>query len=620
MYKKLAISVLLILVVSQSPVVAQSANFELVLIIPSDVSYYDSIAQAIKQDLSSLLVDVIVEGSPRPVYQNDLRDGDYDMALFSLELVNKPVPALWSLFSPDSAIGGEIFQIDESRLDDAGVDNPELLLSLLEVYRNTPSQSEHIEVAKAIQQIYNEDWLLDMSLASTVDVAAAWNDFSGYDVAEGVLNSLFLGAEWQTNPEKRVEQERTTEELHVGLLNHDFLRNPLFYAGPASFESAGFHFSTAFLLDKDNEIHPNLVTSFIKRSTEGGSSTWTLSVREDAFWSDGQQLTARDLKFTYDLASFPWMGVTTTQDWSNLIVTTLLDDFTLQVTFDDNAYRNQFTLATQYIVPEHILNQTVEIDGQEIHPYNEVNPTGSLLWSDFAVNPVSAGPFVFNPIISDRGIVDVFEKNPTYWSPSVYDSPNQIFNSTLDQPQEPYFFSDHEEVSIDNLVLHVTSNQAIDPNTLITTFLSGSRDVLELDTLPVSNTLASNPDVAVQFKPRDGGGITVLFNTETQYLRNFELRKAIIQAIDRTSILNLFGIGHQLQESPISTFYTEYYDDTVTIPFDFDSARDTFRQLGYEALEGDENLEFEWPWQRLPLPITPFIAGFGVIILLRRRS
>ena len=66
-------------------------------------------------------------------------------------------------------------------------------------------------------------------------------------------------------------------------------------------------------------------------------------------------------------------------------------------------------------------------------------------------------------------------------------------------------------------------------------------------------------------------------------IQNIEIRRALSMAIKRDENVTLLGFGQQVQRTPISRYYQDYYDDSNSSSFDYAEARDVFRANGLRA-------------------------------------
>ncbi|RDW15025.1 ABC transporter substrate-binding protein [Oceanobacillus chungangensis] len=140
--------------------------------------------------------------------------------------------------------------------------------------------------------------------------------------------------------------------------------------------------STLLKYDKDFNIKNDLATDY--NVSEDGK-TWTVEIREDVKFSDGEALTADDVVFTFETAKTSGSVI----DLSNLEKVESSDDHTVQFTLIEPASTFIYLLVSTGIVPEHAYDDA----------YNE--------------NPIGSGPFTL--VQWDKGQQIIVEENPYYY-------------------------------------------------------------------------------------------------------------------------------------------------------------------------------------------------------------
>ena len=117
--------------------------------------------------------------------------------------------------------------------------------------------------------------------------------------------------------------------------------------------------------------------------------TWTVKLRKDIFWHDGVQMTASDIKFTFDL----WFKVS--GGYTRNIACELIDDFTFKII----TKKPLSSLSSwQVFYPKHLLEK--------------LDPSEYYDW-DFWLEPVGNGPYKFVRNMP-KAMVEV-EANPNYF-------------------------------------------------------------------------------------------------------------------------------------------------------------------------------------------------------------
>lgn len=143
------------------------------------------------------------------------------------------------------------------------------------------------------------------------------------------------------------------------------------------------------LLKRDNELNVihDLATNY--EISEDGL-TWTVNLREDVVFTDGESLTAADVKYTFETA----------RDGGSVLDLSVLEnvetegDYTVKFTLKEPRSTFIHSLITTGIVPEHAHG-----DG-----YSE--------------KPIGSGPFQF--VQWDKGQQLIIEKNPNYYNNQPY--------------------------------------------------------------------------------------------------------------------------------------------------------------------------------------------------------
>ncbi len=122
--------------------------------------------------------------------------------------------------------------------------------------------------------------------------------------------------------------------------------------------------STLVRYTSDLSFENDLATGY-ELSEDG--LTWTFTIREDAYFTDGHQLTAADVAFTLETAKAA-MGAVDLTYMESAVAT---DEFTVEITLSRPTSIFLNTLASVGIVPE--------------HAYGE----------DYGINPIGSGPYKF---------------------------------------------------------------------------------------------------------------------------------------------------------------------------------------------------------------------------------
>lgn len=119
--------------------------------------------------------------------------------------------------------------------------------------------------------------------------------------------------------------------------------------------------------------------------TSDDGKTWTITIRDDAYFSDGQKLTARDVAFTYNALR----DTSSVNDFTMLNKAEAPDDKTIIFTLNRPYSIWPYTMAVAGIVPEHAYGP------------------------DYGENPIGSGRYCLKQW--DRGQQIILEANPNYY-------------------------------------------------------------------------------------------------------------------------------------------------------------------------------------------------------------
>ena len=140
--------------------------------------------------------------------------------------------------------------------------------------------------------------------------------------------------------------------------------------------------STLVRTNTDLEIENDLATGY-ECSADG--LTWTVTIRDDVKFTDGEPLTAEDVAFTYNTCR----DVSSVNDFTMLEEAVAVDDYTVEFHMNEPYSIWPYTMAVVGIVPA--------------HAYDE----------NYGQNPIGSGRYIMKQW--DRGQQVIFEANPDYY-------------------------------------------------------------------------------------------------------------------------------------------------------------------------------------------------------------
>jgi peptide/nickel transport system substrate-binding protein len=249
--------------------------------------------------------------------------------------------------------------------------------------------------------------------------------------------------------------------------------------------------STLFKSADDNSIINDLATDY---SVSPDGRTWTVNIRDDVKFTDGEKLTAKDVAFTFNTA----IGSNSELDMSNLENATAINDTTVE--FKLKEPQSSFIWRLRYvgIVPEHAYEKET-----------------------YGSNPIGSGPYKL--VQWDKGQQAIFNLNEEYYG------------------KKPYF------KKITMLFL--------DKETAFAAAKSGEVDIAEIDINHANQTIDGYNLMALPSARAFGVSFPMRNNTGEQspdgdkignnVTSDIAIRKALNTGIDRKAILEgvLYGKG-----------------------------------------------------------------------------
>ncbi len=264
--------------------------------------------------------------------------------------------------------------------------------------------------------------------------------------------------------------------------------NPLYASTSAEKTLGRLLFANLVSPDSTGHLKGDLAKS-VKMDDSG--KVWTVRLRDNIYWSDGEPIVADDIVYTVDLIRNPSAKTTIPSDFSKVNLKVLDEktvEFTLSSTYVDFMDTLEFPL-----LPKHILGDT--------------NP--ALVYeSDFSTNPVGSGPFVLNTM-------QITNKVTSLNTSTIYLNRNN-----------KYYLSD---TKLDSFTIKTYKNREDIVSAL------KSSDVTA--TAELGNEVAGEmPKNVYSRESLLNGGVFAFFNTQNENIKNRDLRQAIQKGIDMAKV------------------------------------------------------------------------------------
>jgi peptide/nickel transport system substrate-binding protein len=260
----------------------------------------------------------------------------------------------------------------------------------------------------------------------------------------------------------------------------------------------------------DFKTSPGLATDW-QLSDDG--LEFTMNLRHDVTWHDGEPFTAEDVKFDFD--ELVPLSISGSQLSARLASTEIVDDDTVVLHLSKPYGPLIETISQQYMLPKHIYEGTDYLT-------NEANK-----------ELIGTGPMMYDSYAPGKEVVLV--KNPDYWG-GVSKVDRAVYSTIADpNSRAQAIFADEVDQAI------------LDPS----------------QTAKVN----SDPDVDLLTDGEFPSDDIMIFNTESEQLKDAAVRRALFAALDRHAIADtaMSGVG-----SVATTFLPDSLDWAVDHDIDFD--------------------------------------------------
>lgn len=383
----------------------------------------------------------------------------------------------------------------------------------------------------------------------------------------GTLAMLPLAGTAAAQQQVHQQQPAQPKVLRVALTTGIDHLNPFTASLAASTQVGRFIYEFLTIPSADKaEASPALAESW---TTSPDKLTWTFKIRQNAKWTDGQPVTAKDAAFTFNRMLSDETARTANGNYvANFQSVTAPDDSTLVI--KTKAVQSSMDLLDVPIVPEHVWA-----------PIKDLNDPKT---DDLSVIGVSDGPYQLTEYKQNEYLK--FKANKDYWRGAP---------------------------KVDELQLLIFK----DVESAVNALKQGEVDVINRLTPTQFDALQGQPNIATNKAPgRRYNEINLNFGVENNQnqpigngnpvLKDLRLRKAIAQAIDPKTIVDKVMGGYgQLGGGVIPPIYSAYHWDppaNEAMKFDIAAANTSLDQAGY--VKGQDGIRVAPGGARLELRLT----------------
>lgn len=310
---------------------------------------------------------------------------------------------------------------------------------------------------------------------------------------------------------------------------------PLLSSDSGSHEIAGLVYVSLLKYDKDINLVPYAAESY---EVLDDGKLLRFKLREDIYWTDGVQLTADDVEFTYRLTIDPETPTAYAGNFKLVKEFRKTGKFSFEVTYDQPFAKALVSWATD-ILPKHAL------EGED------------LLNTRYSRQPLGAGPYMVKEWTAGSQLV--LEANPDYFE------------------GKPY---------IDRVIYRIIP----DMGTQFLELKAGHVDMMGLDPLQyLYQTSGLGWDRSFRkFKYLAFGYGFLGFNYNHPFFKDVRVRQAIDFAIDRRELVKgvLYGLG-MAANGPYKPGTWQYDENIKPRPHDPAKARELLAEAGWTDSDGD---------------------------------
>ncbi len=297
-------------------------------------------------------------------------------------------------------------------------------------------------------------------------------------------------------------------------------------------------YSSLFKRDKNGEIVNDLVENY---SVSSNGLEYTIKIKENVKWHNGEQLTANDIVFTFEAIKNPDYGSNLRSVFSGVNIEAS-DDYSLKFILSE-AYPEFTELLTFGILPQNL--------------WSDISSTNAFL-NELNIKPIGSGPYKFKSLTKNKsGDIKEFTliANSDYYN------------------QSPY---------ISKLILKFYSNY----NELVSAL--NNNEVNGLSYLPHSLKSELVSQNSLNFNSLNLPQITSIFlnSKKNSILSDIKIRQALTKFIDRNKICDeLFSGNAQVAYGPILPSSASYNDNITKYEYNYEEATTILNEANWNLVE-----------------------------------
>jgi peptide/nickel transport system substrate-binding protein len=327
-----------------------------------------------------------------------------------------------------------------------------------------------------------------------------------------------------------VAAEFTGGTLRIAVVNDPRSLNPIFYDDTLSGAVCGLLFDSLLARNEKNELYPKLAAAMPIVSPDGLDIIFELN--KGYKWSDGTEVTAEDVKFSYELILDETVNSPRRDDFLAIADIQVVDPYTVKIVLSEVNSQILDRFADTRIVPQHIL-------------MNEDRK--NLREASFSRNPVGNGPYIIDRWLTGERVI--LKSNPNYF----YGQPN-----------------------LDQVIYMITPSSS-------TALLKVETGEADLVIIPDGDIARIESEGKLDVYKYDSTYFTcVQYNVEKALFSDVNVRHAMSLALNREAMIKgiLGGNGTAIASSYPNS--CKYYDESLKAdPFDVEKAKELLDKAGW---------------------------------------
>lgn len=360
------------------------------------------------------------------------------------------------------------------------------------------------------------------------------------------------------------KNRKSNKTIYYNIGGEPTTLNPLSSSDAYASSVHGYIFES--LLDRDLDSHdwkPALATEW-KMSDD--KRVFDFKLREGVKWHDGTEVTAEDVKFSYDVIfTEDFKAVQLRSYYEAVKEVKVIDKYNVRFIVKDDYFQNFDVCAGITVLPKHFYS----------NPENK---------KDFGKKLIGTGPYLFTKY--DKGQKIILVKNPEWWANKVESEKD---SHTI--PKVVLRFSSEENVSLELLKKGDIDYLGLRPDGYVKKTVG---DVWEEKIVKVK-TENKTPK----------GYNFIAFNFKNPILKDIKVRQALSMLFNRPLMQDKFE--YNLSEPATGPIYiqSDYANpDVKPVPYDPEGALKILRDAGWKDTDRDGILDKVIAGKKTNLSIT----------------